>query len=282
MSVVERYLARLGIERPATKDVAALKYILEAHLRAIPFEDVTSFLGSPVSLVPEEVFAKLLEGGRGGYCMEHCLMTRTALAELGFDVEPVLARVYFGPDSDKPMAQTHAVTAVTLDGQRYIFDPGFGAYTPSIPVCISSGEEKQSGQWGTYRVRPAAVARDDVGAHKLGADVTLVVESYYNGAWTPLYGLTRPPVVLADIDAFNWFVSTSPNSFFTRKLMCARWDGDNRVTAFDKAFKKRTADGVKEVEMKSLEDVDHWLRQEMGLNLSDEQIAAAWKRLNAQ
>lgn len=280
-SLAERYLTRIGLTKPERLDLAALSTILQAHLRAIPFENVTSFTGTPVSLNPEDVFSKLLEGRRGGYCMEHAFLSRSALSALGFKVEPILARVYFGRDNEPALAQTHGATVVHFDDGEYVFDPGFGRYTPSIPVCLTGGPDAQVGQYGTYRVRPGAEVRSTMGDAQVGEDVVLVLESLLGDHWAPLYGYTRRPVVAADIIAFNWFISTYPDGLFVTNIMCATWDGDSRVTCFGKHFKKISEEGSVEADVGSSEDVRHWLCTEMGLELDDKLVDAVWERLNA-
>jgi arylamine N-acetyltransferase len=275
-SLSERYLARLGIDRPGTTDLAALETLLHAHLRAIPFETLSSFVGTPVSLVPADVYAKLLEGKRGGYCMEHALLSRTALAALGFVTEPALARVYVGPTDS---AQTHAVTLVHLDGQIYMFDPGFGRFTPKHPLSLSVGNAVQEGRYGTYRLVPPA--ESDVPESKRGPDCQLVFEEKSpDGTWVGFYGLTRWPVASPDIEAFNWFVSTYPESVFVKGMMFARWMGDSGVGGMDAMMRKRTAGGeVEVIELNSLEAVRRALRDEMELGVDDAMVEKVWDNL---
>lgn len=280
LPLAERYLARLGVAKPERLDLAALSTILEAHLRAIPWENVTSYTGTPVSVDEEAVLSKLLEGRRGGYCMEHAILSRAALAALGFKTEAILARVYFGPITDSAMAQTHCAAVVHIDGGEYLFDTGFGRATPNIPVRLDVGSAPQAGPFGTYRVRSAAEAREAVGKNKMGDDVILVLESLLGDAWTPLYGLTPRPVVDADLTAMNWFVCTYPGGLFSSSLLCATWDGHYRTTCFDKHFKKVDEQGTAEVDVANRDDVQRWLCTEMGLSLDAKMVDVVWDRLN--
>lgn len=271
MPIADRYLSKLGIEGPITPDLATLQTLLEAHLRTIPFENLTSFLGSSVSLVPEECFNKLLNG-RGGYCMEHALLSRTALAELGYKTSPRFARVLL--NSGKVLAQTHTVTIVHLDAEEYIFDPGFGGYTPSSPIRISDRGEQ--GKWNKYRLReaPAGISSD-----MLAEDMELVYESEVGGKWTPMYALTGNPVIPADIEAFNFYVCKFPQSIFVTSVMASAWDGERRVTGFNRFWKRRNGEEVEEGEIRCLEDTARWLRREMGLVVDDGIVEGVWKKL---
>ncbi|CAK9783537.1 cysteine proteinase [Cutaneotrichosporon oleaginosum] len=281
-SLAERYLARLGIAKPERLDLPTLTSILEAHLRAIPWENVSSFTGTPVSMDKEAVLSKMLEGRRGGYCMEHALLSREALAAIGFKTEAILARVYADPTAVTAMAQTHCATVVTVEGGEYVFDAGFGRATPTIPVRLDAGSVAQTGPFGSYRVRSAAEAREAVGAQKMGDDVLLVLESRFGDDWTPCYGFTPRPVVDADIIAMNWFVCTYPGGLFSSNLLCATWNNNYRVTCFGKHFKKVNQDGITEADVTSRDEVQRWLCVEMGLSLDATTVDAVWQNLNKQ
>jgi len=54
---VDAYLARIGIARPTTADARSLAALQRAHLRAVPFENLSIGLGEPVVLEPEALAA---------------------------------------------------------------------------------------------------------------------------------------------------------------------------------------------------------------------------------
>ncbi len=63
---------------------------------SITFEGLSAHVGEGVPLDPAKLAAKLVEGGRGGYCFEQNLLFKAALEALGYEVEPHLARVRVG------------------------------------------------------------------------------------------------------------------------------------------------------------------------------------------
>jgi arylamine N-acetyltransferase len=276
-SLSERYLKRLGATAPTTRDLASLTTLLEAHLRAIPFDTITPFIGQAVSLDPDVLFKKLLEDRRGGYCMEQATLSFAALGELGFNVEYVLARVYISPGITRPMAKTHTAVVVSLPEGKFLFDPGFGGYTPTMPVQLGVGDDAQEGKWGTFRA--VSAANSIVTSDRRGDDVHTVMETLVNGTWMAMYGLTKGPVVEADIEAFNWYVSTSPDSHFTKRLMLSRFAGVEKVTGIDASMKHRTASGVTDYSMDTLEQVGKVLRVDMQLGADDALVQKVYNRL---
>ena len=87
------YLDRVDYTRPREPTLAALRGIVRAHATAIPFENIDPLLGRGVRLDNASLMAKLVHGGRGGYCFEHNTLLQHALLALGCRVEGFAARV---------------------------------------------------------------------------------------------------------------------------------------------------------------------------------------------
>jgi N-hydroxyarylamine O-acetyltransferase len=99
------YLQRLNYTGPLTSSAETLRALHQAHLLAVPFENLDIPLGRPI--IPEEaaLFRKIVEEGRGGFCYELNGLFAALLRELGFKVTLLSARVAraeggFGPEFD--------------------------------------------------------------------------------------------------------------------------------------------------------------------------------------
>lgn len=89
---VDAYLDRIGHPRvPPSAD--GLRSLHEAHVRAIPFENVDVVLGTHPGLQLDRISDKLVRGRRGGYCYEHALLFAAVLEHLGYAVQRRIARV---------------------------------------------------------------------------------------------------------------------------------------------------------------------------------------------
>jgi N-hydroxyarylamine O-acetyltransferase len=73
-------------------------------------------LGQPVSMEPPALLAKLVAGGRGGYCFEHNTLLRLALTSLGFEAAPLLCRVRWGKAAEEITTFTHMALQVSVPG----------------------------------------------------------------------------------------------------------------------------------------------------------------------
>lgn len=274
-SVGARYLRKLDVPVPQAADLGALHQLLTAHERHIPFENITSYLGGVVSVDLDEVLTKLLDADRGGYCFEHSVLAENALRDLGFDVRRVGARVYRTWTPEQVHARTHQAAIVTVAGVDYLYDPGFGGSTPTVPIRLSGDRDIRDG----FRAQPAAHLDMDP---QLLPDISLMIEhDDPQHGWTPLYGLVDVPVVPSDTAAFNFYTSLSPESVFTRMLMIAGKGPDGSITLADRSAHRRTATGTERFDLDTSDDLARCLRA-VGIEVDTSVIGALWDRLTQQ
>lgn len=189
------YLARIGIaDRPAA-DAAGLARVQRAHRRAIPFENLDIPLGRGISLDPDIVFDKLVRRRRGGYCFEQNGLFLAALHALGFTARLLLGRVWLFADGVP--AKTHVIALVTIDGEDWIADAGFGG-TDLPPMPLVEGE----------------LITPDGTRHRLRRDTEHGWMLERNGQ--PQYSFTEARVWPADLALANHWVSTAPASRFVQ------------------------------------------------------------------
>ncbi|MCB8839726.1 arylamine N-acetyltransferase [Aurantimonas sp. VKM B-3413] len=227
------YLTRIGVEDPVAPTLPGLTRLMERHMAAIPFEAIDVLLGGVPDLAPSAVDLKLVTNRRGGYCFEHASLFRRMLEASGFAVETFLARVRLRTGFEGPVPPaTHAVLVVSIDGESYLADVGFGGPMPNQPLRLL-GDDPQETRGGVFRIRALADGR--------------VVERATGDAWLPLYEILPLRCHPADLTLANWFVATHPTSSFRNLLMAARLDGDVRYTLAGNRFSLRRSDGEFEV-----------------------------------
>lgn len=140
-ALVDRYLAELGLERPAA-DAAGLAALHAAHVHRFAHDTIWISRGR----VPEldaEAFAEALVAGEGGGCIQLTGGFAWLLEQLGFEVELHGARVQ-RPFDRAPGGPWHAhiTVQVVVDGVRYYADPGLGSAL-ELPVPLAEGPIEQ-------------------------------------------------------------------------------------------------------------------------------------------
>ena len=205
---LDAYFARIGYDGPREPTLKVLRALHALHPAAIPFEAIDVLLGKGVDLAPAAVDAKLIGGRRGGYCFEHNSLFRRALIALGFQVESLIARVRWmsGP-ADPPTPRSHMALRVTVEGERWLADVGFGGCVMTAPIRFDS-PNAQCTPHEAYRLT-------DLG-HAVRQEVQLPE------GWKTTYEFSKEVQAEVDFDVANWFTSTHPSSPFRSLLMVAR------------------------------------------------------------
>jgi N-hydroxyarylamine O-acetyltransferase len=203
---VTAYLRRTGAPRPERPTLDALEALHEAHVASIPFENLDVLLGREIRLDLEGLQAKLVAGGRGGYCFEHNTLFAAVLEALGFAVTPLAARVGSRPDAVRP--RTHMTLRVDLPEGAFLADVGFGGDGPVHPVPLDAGGATAGG----HRI---VVEADGLALH---------------GPEGSLYTFTLERQHAVDFEVANHWTSTHPSSHFLRTLTAQRsWPGGRAI-----------------------------------------------------
>lgn len=260
---LEHYLDRLGLgDVPA--GAAGLAAVQEAHMRAIPFENIDPLLGRVPSLAPADVVAKLVTGGRGGYCFEHNSLFGMALSALGYAPRAVLARV-FAP-SGQPGARSHHAFSVSADGDNWLCDTGFGGHGALAPIRLSD-PAPQAVPNGTYRIRRDPVTGATVLDRKAGED------------WIALYIFDDTPVQPVDFEAANYLCARWDGAPFSANLMLAFHGAGGRVALFNRALTRGEPPQVQRSDLASPYALEEVLRDVCGLAIGDDDLARVWARI---
>lgn len=222
-----RYLALLGIEQ-AAPSLDAFTRLVQAHVFAVPFENVTALLrrrDHPTGPVPPPDPAGLLAGWEqragGGVCFEIAMMVARLLTALGYRAHLVLGQISlpFG----------HNAVVVELDGRQYLVDLGNGA---PIFEPIPLGEPFEVHRHGlSFRFRAGDTPH------------ALIQDRMIDGAWNAhcLYSLL--PAHDADRDAGYQHHHTPNASWVTGTLTMVRSTADAVYALRDTTLTRHTSGG---------------------------------------
>ncbi|USD19701.1 arylamine N-acetyltransferase [Microbulbifer variabilis] len=231
---LSKYLARIGYRNKPALDLKTLRDILTQHIRTLPFENVTSFLGSPVNIEMAAIEQKLVSQKRGGYCFEQNALLRAGLQQIGFAVTGLAARVLWQTPPGHQPAQSHMILLVKVGQVPYLVDAGFGSNTLTAPLRLDvSGP--QSTPHGTYRLTQS------------GEDYLLEVKVH--DAWHSMYSFDLRPRTAGDYKIANWFCSTHPESRFVEHLIATRAFPEGRHALLDRQLSYQPITGAKTVIM---------------------------------
>jgi N-hydroxyarylamine O-acetyltransferase len=274
------YFARVKLLAPpdggAARDVALLNAVVRAHALAIPFESFDVTLRAHVSLAPDDIFAKLVERRRGGFCLETTFLLRSALQALGYELRLRAARVWMRVPAasynplDPPIPRLHVVLVVVVEGADYLVDVGFGGGGPPAPLPLRDGE-----------VTSAAgdVFRCDAGDDALGED-SWVLWGVQAGAWRRLYSfehvsLDCPRVHAADFLSVSHYVQDGLGTLFHTIRVASLPLADGRVMLLKRELRRRGSEKLgaePSVEVTAIVDAGQYRRlaeEHFGIVLSE-------------
>eukprot|EP00746_Dinoflagellata_sp_MGD_P005951 gnl/MRDRNA2_/MRDRNA2_111548_c0_seq1.p1 gnl/MRDRNA2_/MRDRNA2_111548_c0~~gnl/MRDRNA2_/MRDRNA2_111548_c0_seq1.p1 ORF type:complete len:332 (+),score=52.59 gnl/MRDRNA2_/MRDRNA2_111548_c0_seq1:86-1081(+) len=167
--LVDAYLERLGIERPAVANLEALNSILAAHVDRVAYENIDIQLAKPLPvLTPRASAERVALQKRGGYCFLIVDAFSGLLRSLGFTVSLHTGCCVYLQVDPPPLERwgDHMVALVHLDDGIYCADVGLGEGPRSaFPLrehtweedgfTFSLEERPNEGSW--YFINPANV-----------------------------------------------------------------------------------------------------------------------------
>jgi N-hydroxyarylamine O-acetyltransferase len=255
---LDAYFKRIGYTGPWEATLETLRVLQELHLAGIPFEAIDAVLGKAIDISPAAVDAKLIHAGRGGYCFEQNSLFKRVLSALGFQVDILLGRVrWMAPAGSPARPRTHMALQVTIDGEAWLADVGFGACVPPAPLRMDS-RDPQPTRHETFRIIP------------FGAP--LLLQGQLGDVWAPLYEMPREPQLDIDCEVGNWFASTHPSSHFGSELIAARTTPEARFTLLNGRLTIRKPDVQMERRFLDAPGIEAALRDVFGLP-----VAADWR-----
>jgi N-hydroxyarylamine O-acetyltransferase len=204
------YLERLGLSAPPPPTWAGLQQLVTRHLQSIPFENLDVIEGRGGELTTQGALHKVVVRRRGGFCYELNEAFGALLVHAGFQVRRIEARVWAQPQQQFGPPFDHLALVVSLPEGQFLTDVGFGDNNRT-PLRI-----------------PADAVADVSGLYTL--------RQRSDELWRlarperPLYDLSLATQPLEAFAPMHRFHQTSPESIFSKGLICTRATPDGRIT----------------------------------------------------
>lgn len=215
------YLQRINYHGSVVPTAETLRDLQLAHLRSVPFENLSIHWKQPIILDDDSLFEKIVSRKRGGFCYELNGLFAGLLRSLGFKVEMLSAGVArpdgsFGPDFD------HMTLMVTLE-KRWLADVGFGDSFLE-PLLLDSSEEQVEGD------RAYLIVPDEAQTTINLPERFILKQREGEGEWKDQYRFSLQPHNYADYANMCHYHQTSPESHFTQARVCSRATPPGRIT----------------------------------------------------
>ena len=245
---IARYLERITYHGSLEPTLPTLQALHEAHLLAVPFENLDIPLGRPIVLDEASLWSKIVEQHRGGFCYELNGLFALLLRALGFQVDMLSASVAratggFGPDFD------HLTLLIHLE-QDWLADVGFGESFRQ-----------------PLRLQAILIQQQDKGSYCLEREGEFWIYQEWDGAWKPAYRFSVQPHALRDFAAMCHYHQTSPQSTFTQKRVCSLATRSGRITLSDQLL-ITTHEGERTEKVLTHQEYQAVLAEQFGIDLT--------------
>jgi N-hydroxyarylamine O-acetyltransferase len=226
---LDAYFKRIGYAGPRDASVATLQTLHNLRPQAIAFENLDLLLKRAVKLDLASLQAKLVQGGRGGYCFEHNTLFANVLRQLGFKVQKATARVRWSVPAGVRTPRVHCLLFVEAEGEDYLADVGFGGNVLTASLKLGSRD---------YQATPHEDFR------LVDEDDRVVQEAKINGSWTPPYACDFAETDPADYEMGNWLTSTHSELISVNGLLGARCEPGKRYAIHDNRLAIHATNGT--------------------------------------
>ena len=256
---VENYLNRIGFydepkyDRPGN-DYRTLGLLQSRHLKTVPYENFDIMRGIPISLKTADLYRKIVERRRGGYCFELNGLFAWLLRELGFKVEEYMGRYLRGEsgegggndENDKKLGQTrekipmrrHRVLKVTCTDGDFLCDVGVGAIIPRIPVPMILGRVSEQGPRHSNQPERYKLESEPILGYVLYEWKTSQKnQKSQKQGWRRIYSFTEEPQLNIDYVAPSFYCEKYPDSPFRIMDMAHIFTTDGRKSVAGREFR---------------------------------------------
>jgi len=248
---INAYFERIGFAGSIAPTIQTLELLHALHPAVIPFENLSPLMGDGVLLDQQSLEKKLLSERRGGYCFEHNYLFMRVLADLDYEVRPLLARVIWNNPEAIDRPPSHMLLLVDLKGVKYLADVGFGGLTLTTPLRLRADLE-QSTPHETYRLT--------------GGDPNWTLEVKIGDEWHGVYVFSTEPVDEDDVWDINRDIASNPASPFTFELRAALSPSGKRLKLHNRTFTVQPTGGEAEKrELASVAEIRAVLADELGI-----------------
>ncbi|NXG75570.1 ARY2 protein, partial [Baryphthengus martii] len=286
---IKEYFARISYQGSYDKpDLATLTDIVQHHIRAVPFENLSIHCGERIELDLEATYKKIVRKNRGGWCMENNHLLSWVLKTLGYNVTLLGSKVYV-PEYDAYADEIdHLLLQVVLGDKSYIVDGGFGmAYQLWQPLELISGTDQlqtpgifrlleESGVWYLEKVkRKQWVPNQSISTS----------QNVEEAACRRVYLFTLQPRDIEEFRASNTHLQTAPDSLFVTKSICSLQTADGvralvgwKFTEIKYNYKDNT--DLVEIRILADEEIETTLKEKFNITLDKKFVPINTSRLS--
>jgi N-hydroxyarylamine O-acetyltransferase len=204
---IEKYLERINYRGDLSLSYNTLSQLVNCHFTSVPYENLDILNNIPLSLEIPDLYDKIVNRHRGGYCFELNTLFNWLLNRIGFKTCSCSARFLLNvPENTFPMRR-HRVMKTEINGATYIADVGVGNEVPVHPLQL---DENHIGHETATRGLVFRFIKDEI----FGWVLQFKNQKKTPMEWKGIYGFTEEIEYEIDYVQPNFWCQYSPDSPF--------------------------------------------------------------------
>ena len=203
---VEKYLERIHYSGDLSISYDTLAQLVYCHFTSVPYENLDILNNIPLSLEIPDLYNKIVNRRRGGFCFELNALFNWLLNQIGFKTQNYFARFLLNKTCEIPMKR-HRVMKTEIQGVSYIADVGVGNEVPLRPLELSDHIIGQETEIRGVRFR---FIKDE----RIGWLLQYRIPHRDSHEWQDIYGFTEENHYEIDFVQPTFWCQYSPDSPF--------------------------------------------------------------------
>ena len=225
---ISQYLKRIDFTDKITIDNETLAKLHEHHVLNVPFENLDIYLKKVFDLEIDNIFKKVVNNFRGGFCYELNSLFNDLLCNIGFESRIIEARIYDELGNLGPKYDHMAIFVKT--NKNYLLDVGFGDLFTK-PLEIREGIQSDG--------------RNQFKIEILGEQTFLLSMCPDKSNFSRKYSFSLSKVQTTEFYDLCLDKQTNPLSYFVKNTVCTNPTSFGRQTVFNnRLIEKRGNDRI--------------------------------------
>ncbi|AXH63248.1 arylamine N-acetyltransferase [Providencia huaxiensis] len=219
---VNEYLRRVKVSPSKLSKLEFLFRLHHAHFYSIPFENIDMKRNALESISTQDVMKRIIYSNRGGMCFELSILIKFVFKHFGYNYGIRLGRVL----TPKITPATHQFFIVNIDGDKWIFDVGYGAKGPRSLLKLSDGYLHE------HPFLSSRVERHN----EHGWIVSIKENSQPNANWENIYSFHDIEVLKQDVEMAYFYILHSSNSLLNKNVVVSLPKEMGRISIRNNVF----------------------------------------------
>jgi N-hydroxyarylamine O-acetyltransferase len=244
------YLKRIDYSDVIDVTDEVLTILHKNHVFQIPFENLDVYYKKTFNLDIGNIYHKVINNRRGGFCYELNLLFNWLLTDIGFSSRIIASRIFnedrtVGPEFDHMSIYVNA-------GREYLLDVGYGDLFVT-PIEIKEGVQFDG--------------RNYFEIDKWSKNEYVISMSADGLSFSKKYTFSLDVVNTNDFETICLDKQTNPNSYFVKNVVCTKPTVTGRVTIFNDKLVEKNGELRMERTIQSEENFTRCLKDKFGIEI---------------